>query len=219
MSDSPTPTPSPIFEMSTMSMNELRQPRDLTQRLQSQPFEGVELTRYDDRVGVVVSPQLWSFLLEAVEGRARAFQVPMQSSETGMDTAGPCKRVIAHEHAVSAAPLQRWEVLVDGMRYELMSMVPRSDEPKPDYTQLLWKHHPDVARQVLERFEWTDEHGQELTRHQRCELDDDRHAWARGRELARALRLHGQGHGVEIHDSWDEEPVSPMYVESVNQLA
>ena len=217
MADSSPSNRAPAFETSTMSMNELRQPRELTRRLQSRPFEAVELTRYEDGVGVVVSPELWSFLLEAVSGRARAFRVPMASAHTDADTPTPYKHIIAREHEV-AGPTQRWEVLVDGMPYELVGGGPYRAEPRPDYTQLLWKHHPEVAREILERFEWTEEHDQELTRHQHRECDESRHAWERGRALARALRPQEQGHGVELEDPWDDEPTRIVELESLPEL-
>jgi hypothetical protein len=142
---SPTKPHSP-FPLTLMSMSELRQPAKLVEHLKSQPYVPVSLERYNAQEGIVVAPELWDVLMGLVTGTAQVFHVP---SELTSSDGPPPKLVVG---TLSSECTDTFNVFVDWMPYTLSVPTDEAERLKPDYAQLIWKHHADVARQVLARF-------------------------------------------------------------------
>jgi len=104
--------------------------------LERDPLTPVALTSHGTPVARVVSDELWGLLMDALDGKATVFTVPIPGSEFGKTVVA---RVVHDSFPVS----------VDGMAYTFVPPKDNSDEP--DHAQLIWRHHPDVARALVSR--------------------------------------------------------------------
>lgn len=138
---------SPFF-VTSMSMSELRQPTKLIDHLKADPYLPVSLERYNATEGVVLSPELWQVLMGLVTGATRVFHVPSSQKDAPLDGPPP-KLVVATRKQTT---LDVFDVFVDWMPYTLELSNDDVTQPEPDYTQLLWKHHADVATQLVAYF-------------------------------------------------------------------
>ncbi len=159
MSNHPAPsTPPTLFEQRVMSTTELRQFNDVFDQLNAQPYTAIRVERYGDVGAFLISPKLMNMFELAAKGALRVFRLsvdlgPRQSEEL-------YKQVIVTERPVTDAPYQSWDVLVDSMPYTLSIPIDMGDEERlrPRANQVLWRHHPDVVRVILEEFPWTPDH-------------------------------------------------------------
>lgn len=119
---------------SDMNLNALQEAFD------EDPLRAVTVTRYNHVHTICVSPDLWELMCAAIAGEATLFEVPLGG--------GHHKKVVARPGTLGEGEVARWAVLIDGFEYELYV---REGAPEgPDLDQKIWRHHPDVARRILE---------------------------------------------------------------------
>lgn len=144
-----TPTPLTTHQL---GMNELRQPTSLTDLLKSDPYALVSLERYGNREGVALSPQFWELIDQAMRGDATLFSLEPSGALSGMKGV-PHKLVAVRARPIESKVVRELDVWVDWVQYTL-TLPTWVENPKPAYDQILWRHHPDVAQEVIDRFPW-----------------------------------------------------------------
>lgn len=201
-----------FFPTNQIGLNELRQPSTVTDSLRDDPWRVLEITRYSTPEGAIISNDLWEFLQDVLAGRAQIFQVESSNSKGTFQ-----KEVLVTERPVSG-PFQTFLVRVDRMEYQMSVLGSSNPETRrrPD-DSLIWRHHEDVAREVLERFPWTDDHRRRADALQATELDDPRKAIARAEVLAMDLDV-AKGILSLLHPRDADLPVEPTRYTSLEKL-
>lgn len=132
-----------------INFTELRSTSSLLARLREEPMSAVLLERYGSQEGVVLSSALWELMLGMIRGETIHFTLPLHTGgDLPYTRAVYARRAREEDGGISQG---RFEVLVDGVPYDLTIAAPDTP-PRPDYEQLIWRHHPDVAREVSQRF-------------------------------------------------------------------
>lgn len=144
-----------MFNRSQISSTELRQVGQLFDQIKADPYVVLTLMKYNSPEAVLLSSELWDLVEDALLGKARIFKVELAGFEDAPeDEEVPFKLVVARMHETDEGDARRWDVLVDWMAYSLVEHAPGTPvgELRPDGGQLVWRHHPDVARRVLSEF-------------------------------------------------------------------
>ena len=117
-----------------LSAMQLRKMNDVFDLLRHDPYTVRPIERYGERAGMLLSPRLWEVVEGIIKGHTRVFHLPIDHVPPQGEKV--LTKMVVVRPGVSP---QEHDVLVDWIPYTLRGT-------EPDYTQLLWRHHPDVAR-------------------------------------------------------------------------
>lgn len=138
------------IEIKAVSATDMRQPNQLFEQLKDNPFGVLRVEKYGQSVAFILSPTCFDALISEGEGDYASLSLPIEGTDYEKSV-----QVVRHYNGEELR--QRWEVTVDGVLYKMTGpwWSPLGTSTEQDMEQLIWRHHPDVARRVLERFAWS----------------------------------------------------------------
>lgn len=137
-----------VFRQKRISATELRNTSMCLDALEKDPHLIQVVERRGRVVAHLVSAKFFEIQESMADGNTLRFEL---ESPQGIWS----KKVLVERLSVSDEALQNWRVEIDTIEYRLERSW-ANDSLEPDHTQLIWRHHPDVAQAVLMRFNSND---------------------------------------------------------------
>jgi hypothetical protein len=129
------------FDHAKITSTELKASGAALDALSKTPMCAFHVHRHGKPEGVLVSTKLWEILCEAALGHTLLLEVPLDEHHA--------KTVVARrEQNGNTNEGVEWTVLVDELPYALRHT---SGDLTPDMSQLIWRHHADVAQAIVSR--------------------------------------------------------------------